>query len=230
MCSGFCPFLQALSAASPCAFSWLRSPSSANADQSDCPNHAFLVIKRVQDEAQSRFHELALCEIALHVARQLLPQPEWAYADTGQRAGGDADGAQPSRAAVYDSEQSVVTQRQRAGPISPMHAIEVSMSVQANCALERLLGFSQSELRQAFLLDGEKALYGLIHRSHWQQLADLSNDVKWERRREFRVQVSCTTRLGSTMPCILRCLNEFDDSGQPCTTYLSFLPVQDAVS
>ena len=57
-CSGFCLFLEALTAATPCVYSWLRSPSTPIPDQSESPNHALLVIKRAHDTTLSRYHDL----------------------------------------------------------------------------------------------------------------------------------------------------------------------------
>jgi hypothetical protein len=226
ICSGFCPFLGALSAATPCVYSWLRSPSTPIPDKSDSPNHAFFVIKRVHDEALSRYHDMVLPEIGLQVVRQLVARTDQSRTAGRWNAGDESDGFQLSTVPLYGSDQNFVSQEQRprSSLIHPMHTIEVIMSVQANCALERLLGYSQSELRQAFVMYGEKALYRLIQRDKWPELMDLNKQVKWERRKEFWMQVSCTTKYGVEISCILHSRNEFDSEGEPCTTYLSFLP------
>ena len=230
ICSGFCPFLEALSASSPCVYSWLRSPLTPIPDQGDSPNHAFLVIKRTHDEALSRYHDTVLPEIALRVVRQLLTGTDENSTAGRWNVGGECDGVQLSTDSQSVSDERVLgqDQRPRLSLVHPMHTIEVMMSVQANCALERLFGYPQSELRRAFVMYGEKALYRFIKRDYWPQLMDLNKQVKWERRKEFRMQALCATKRGAEVSCILHCLNEFDSEGEPCLTYLSFLPLPEA--
>ena len=234
MCGGFCVFFEALSAAAPCAFSWLRSPSTPIPDQPGFPNHAFCVIRRAHDEALSRYDDAVLPEIGLQVAAHLLASTDHHLSAARARIAGQWDAHRLSTSSLCDPIDCLPSQgqalRPRLASITPMHTIEVIMTVQANCALERLLGCSQSELRQAFVAHGERALYGLVQPDSWPQLMDLLKQVKWEQRREFRMQAACRTRDGTELPCILHSLNEFDSEGQLCTTFLSFLPVHDAAA
>ena len=188
----------------PCVHSWLRSPSIPIPDQPFVPNHAFLVMRRLSDERNlARRQQLLVDESGLRVARKLLT------AGDGQGSV-EGEGGADQRAALM--------------------SLEICMSVQANCALERLLEWRQAELREAFVTEGEKAFYRLFRERDWLQLMDMDREGRIMRREEMRLYAVCLTQRRAELPCMLHCHSQFDADGRLVLRYLSFLPLPDAAT
>ena len=57
---------------------------------------------------------------------------------------------------------------------------------------------------------------------------DWDKTVQWAMQRETRLYVTCLTRGGREVQCVLHQLNEFTASGAPTTSYISLLPLPSA--
>ena len=224
-CFGFCPFFRALLTVVSTQQSWARSPDRPLADVPDVPNHALLVIRHLHDDRVAQRQQATLDQAGVAVARELTAQLE--------------RGGPLSHVALLPSEEGEGKEERGepwCAPAPPSPAslpssllrLELSMSVQVNSAFERLLGYAQAELRDAFMAYGEKALYRLFRADAWPRLMDFDKDVRWTRRREFSALCVCLTRGQRQLPCLVHCLNHFDAAGRPRVSMVTLLPLPDA--
>lgn len=198
-CFGFCGFLDSLIEAAMCHISWNHSPLSPLPDQPNAPNQPFIAIRRLQDDSLTRRQEELVDALCLQLV-----------VDTPSVR--SRDDSRPGEAAVSAATQSV-------------ESVEVAMSVVCNSAFERLLGFTQSEVRELWSSDGDKALYGLIAEDDWAALLQVDKEVRLGWRREGCLLVSALDRRRERVRCVLQVQSELDVKGKPLVTYLSFTPL-----
>jgi hypothetical protein len=101
--------------------------------------------------------------------------------------------------------------------------IDVPMSVRVSASFERLLGYSQSDVRQWFAREGETALFQLIRADGWSRLMELDFDAKWEGKSEYCLYVMCLTKWKTSVPCLLHCTNSFGSEGNLSKRMMSFI-------
>ena len=208
VCAGYCPYLRRLIHEVPCSFTWAASPEAALVDRAGLPSHAFLCIRSPPYDARvEERQQRLLSQRAARVAVQLLAQFD---GEDGQ------DGVAEEAGWVMDD-----------APLES--AIRVSMSAQVNCEFERLMGYSQAEVRASFMSSGERAVYGLLRSDDWAQLMDLTREVKLMRRTEFRIRCTALTRAQQEVPCVLCVACQLDAEGKPSATFLSFIPTTPSV-
>ena len=106
------------------------------------------------------------------------------------------------------------------------------MSVQCNAAFERLLGYSQSELRELFSEAGDKALFGLVSADDWAALLQLDKALRLGWKQHGSLLVTAVDSRQQTVPCVLSVQSELDAKRKPYATYFSFtpLPADSAIS
>ena len=241
-CSGYCPFLRRLIKEAPCAYSWTASPETPIPDQPGFPSHAFLCIRhRPDDAAVEERQQLRLCQQAARLARQLLAEYSSAEAEALGEAWLSAEAAEDDshtrcRDASAQPDGSLdclpaacVRSDAACQPGPPASFISVSMLAQVNRAFERLLGFSQAEVRASFVLTGETALYALLRPDGWAELMDLTRQAKMLQRTEFRMRCTAVTRAQQELPCVLSAHYQRED-GKVMAGFLSFIPLPDAAS
>ena len=215
VCSGFCPFLRALRLRTPSCLSWERTPQLAMPDQHDMPNHAFIALRRLRDQSITCKQEALVDEVCVQLATETLA------ARRATRASLQPHGMLPSA----QSLPSLLNH-----PAAPVSLLEVAMTVHSNAAFERLLGYSQSELRQLFISQGERAFYGLFAEEDWPLLMALDKQVRWGRRDDFRIAVTALDRRHERLSCLLHGTAQYDREGKWLVTYLSFIPLPDTQS
>ena len=208
-CGHFCTFFRALSASRPCRFNWLTSPEASIADSCDTPNHPFLVISHLHTDEESDRQNGELEQLGFRLAKQLV---EMERAERGGHATPLGDHA------IHDD----VMGRARGA------SMDVAMSVRASASFERLLGYTQSEVRQWFAREGEAALLQLIRADGWARLLELDFDARWEGKSEYSLYVMCATKWKTPLPCLLHCTNSFGNDGNLSKRLISFirLPVE----
>ena len=238
LCYGFCSFFRALSAAVPAEQSWLRSPLYPLPDQADAPNHPLLVIRHFHDDAELQRQQTLLDEAGLRMALELAGAHQRRRKPPSIRllASEPTEGDLEVGRRLHCPDPLFLDANNSPSPQSPLPScsapalprVEESLSVQANSAFERLLGYSQTELREASVLYGEKALYGLFSTAAWPRVLELDKDIKLGRRREWSALVVSVSKRKSEVPCLLHCLSRFDDGGRVCVSYLTFMALPDA--
>ena len=243
-CHAFCPFFRALLAATQAVQSWQRSPHWPLSDQPDLPNHPLLVIRHLHDDDVAQRQQRALDAAGVRVARRLIGRLQRRSQRLSDAplcsAGGAEDGAAEDWTLPHPACPRLLAREDEGeewlcAPTSPplsssLLRLELSMSVQVNGAFERLLGHGQAELRHAFMSYGEAALFIWFRADAWPQLMDVDKEVKWARRREFRLFSVCLTKRQKELPCLVHCLSQFDALGRPRVSYWTFLPLPDASS
>ena len=222
-CYGFCVFLDVLTAATSCRISFERSPLLALPDQTNAPNQPFIAIRRLHNEDVTRYQEVMVEALCRQMSDSLTLNDS-----SGAPHISEDEQYADSKVSRPHSEEDHTLAAPRSTPSSA--PLAVPMSVQCNSAFERLLGYSQSELRQLFLAHGDAALYTLFAADDWAALMQLDKDVKLGRRVEYRVFLRAVTCRRSTIGCLLHVQNEFDCDGKTCVTYLSFTPLPDECS
>jgi hypothetical protein len=112
-------------------------------------------------------------------------------------------------------------------PLPPAGAerIEVQMAVQVNSSFERFLGYTQAELRQRFLLDGELALYHLIRADCWERVMTAEHQARVERQTTYSLCIVVLNRWGAEMSCLLHCMISFFSRGGLADRKLTFIPL-----
>ena len=202
-CAGYCVYLRRLEHGVQCSFGWGDSPVVAIEDHPGLPSHAFLCFRHQPEEAAvAERQQLIVRQRAIAVARQLLAE-----------------------AGVDDvSEGSLSPDSTDVPPL----AIRVGIVAQVNAAFERLLGYSQAEVRASFAELGEKAMFALVKPTAWPELMDLTREAKMMRRSDFRMRCIAITRAQQEVPCVLSASYQRDGEGRVVTTFFSFLPLPDA--
>lgn len=103
------------------------------------------------------------------------------------------------------------------------HRVDVPMSVRVSMSFERLMGYSQLEIREWFSREGETALFQVIRTEGWARFMELDFDAKWEGKCEYSLYVMCSTKWTTRVPCLLHCHNSFGNEGNLSKRVLSFI-------
>jgi PAS domain-containing protein len=103
--------------------------------------------------------------------------------------------------------------------------VELSHAVQVNAAFERLLGYSQAELRSLYVSQGERVLYRLLRSDVWETVLVLDKEVKWEMRSDYRIYAVCLNKWQTELPCLLHAMVDYDEDGYQRETRLIFVPL-----
>ena len=202
-CALFCPFFRALSASRPCSFDWLPSPELALTDTPDSPNHPLLVIRCLQSDDVSRRQNAELEQLGLALADQL------------QRTARASASVAPRDAERGDELSG--------GARVTASSLPVPMSVVCSASFERLLGYSQSELRRWFARDGEAALLQLIRADGWARWLELDFSARWEGKSEYSLYAQCARKWSTSVSCLLHTANTFDGDGSLCERHMTFI-------
>ena len=248
-CSGYCPYVRSLVRAAPCSYCWEESPDMPIPDQPGFPSHAFLCIRHQPEDvavADRQQHILSLR--AAMVAQQLLADAsqgitdeEWTMEESAldsdiRHPDGPAqlldplDCSPPPPPALATSQLAPSPSDAALDATAPDPTIRVSMAAQVNREFERLLGYSQAEVRASFLQWGEKAMYGLLRPEDWPEVMDLNREAKMMKRTDFRARCTAITRTQQEVPCVLSGSYQHNGDGMVIATFLSFLPLPDAIS
>ena len=171
--------------------------------------HTVIELQRREAEKQ---HVDAFTTLVLRSQRNPTDSPT----DTDEQANTGSS----SSASSSSSSSSLTLQ------IAPV--IEMALSVQVNPAFERLFGFSQAELRQQFIRDGGKALYGLTRRDDWEKLMELDQEAVWGREQEYRTYAVIVNKWRAEVPCLVHTVYEMNNDGKFKQTTTSFIPLPDA--
>ena len=246
-CFGFCCFLRRFSHYAVGSYSWLSSPDKAIADWTDAPNHPVLILRNQVTEEAAQAQNCRLETLARAVLFHPDSCPRRRTTELHINAHFDALGQgtrqvswfmrpkNDSELAMLDSIRSHRMERFALSisatccrpPMPPAGAerIEVDMAVQANCSLERFLGYTQAELRQRFLLDGELALYHLIRPDCWDRVMTAEHGARVERQASYSLCIVVLNRWGAEMSCLLHCMISFFNRGGVAERKLTFIPL-----
>ena len=205
-CFGFCGFVDALIEAASCRILWDHSPLMSIADQPNVPNQPFIIIRRLHDESVTRSQEALVDELCAQLVLNLSASSDRARS-TGVDSRTTSDARRP-----FDTATAA-------------QSVEVPMSVLCNAALERLLGFTQNELRELFSEQGDKALYGLVSEDDWPELMQLDKHIRLGWKEEGRLLVMAVNKRHEGVQCVLSMQSELDRNGKLFVTYVSFAPL-----
>ena len=234
VCQHRCWFMHWLFASVPCWFDWSSSPLLAECDDGML---ARLVIKRPrcdveqlveeQDRVQSAGQQL----LELLYSQQSCNSASLTRSPLSSESLGSPTHAQIPNESLLLSSSTEAGQERSPEPSSEANPlIEVQMWLQVNSSFERLLGYSQSELRSMFLTDGEKVWYQLVRSDAWESLMLLEKEMKWNMRKEYRVYVMLINKWQVEVPCLLHALYIFDNTGRQQESRISIVPLPDASS
>ena len=108
--------------------------------------------------------------------------------------------------------------------------LELSNQVQVNAAFERLLGYSQAELRSLYVSQGERAFFRLLRSDSWETVLVLDKEIKWEMRSDYRIYAVCLTKWQTELPCLMHGMQEYDEDGYQKETRVIFVPLPEQSS
>ena len=247
-CFGFCCFLRRLGQYAAGSYSWLSSPQSAIADWADAPNHPVLILRLLVTEeaaqAQNCRLEMLACAAAFHPVscprrlavglhirspseslRQGARQISWFTRPPN--LGSEQESLDSLREQRVERFAALLASSCCQPPLPPAGAerVAVAMAVQANCSFERFLGYTQAELRQRFLLDGELALYHLIRPDCWERVMTAEHEARVERQASYSLCIVVLNRWGAEMSCLLHCSISFFSGGGQADRKLTFIPL-----
>ena len=178
------------------------------------PNHPLLIISNVQSDEESHRQNAQLEQAGLKLAKKLIEPERTEHAEPG-----------PS-ASLDDGPQSAQSHDDMTRPGRQYHngiSIDIPMSVRVSASFERLLGYSQSEVRQWFAREGETALFQLIRADSWSRFMELDFEARWDGRPECCLYVMCLTKWNTSIPCLLHCTNSFGNEGILSKRIMSFI-------